>query len=63
MSVSFADPPRRTTSEVFASYSDDDFAFARTRPSVKLAEIGTAFVSRSEAKRLLDRLESFAEVD
>jgi hypothetical protein len=32
----------------------DDAAFARTRPVLKLFEIGATFVSRSEAKRLLD---------
>jgi hypothetical protein len=30
----------------------------RTRPVVKLFEIGTAFVSRSEARRLLEGLEA-----
>ena len=33
-------------------------AFVRTRPVVKLFEIGTAFVSRSEARRLLDGLDA-----
>jgi hypothetical protein len=34
-----------------------DHAFVRTRPVVKLFEIGTIFVSRSEARRLLDGLD------
>src|ERR1700760_3448427 len=39
-------------------------AFVRTRPVVKLFEIGTVFVSRSEARRLLDGLDAdFDEVD
>jgi anti-sigma regulatory factor (Ser/Thr protein kinase)/predicted DNA-binding transcriptional regulator AlpA len=33
------------------------FAFTKTRPVVKLFEIGTSFVSRSEARRLLDGLD------
>jgi STAS-like domain of unknown function (DUF4325) len=33
-----------------------DHAFVRTRPVVKLFEIGTTFVSRSEARRLLNGL-------
>jgi hypothetical protein len=35
-----------------------DHAFVRTRPVVKLFEIGTVFVSRSEARRLLDGLDA-----
>jgi hypothetical protein len=41
---------------IFGQFSDADAAFVRTRPVVKLFEIGTIFVSRSEAKRLLDGL-------
>ena len=39
-----------------------DHAFIRTRPVMKLFEIGTDFVSRSEARRLLDDLEEDFEV-
>src|ERR1700722_10292823 len=35
----------------------NDFAFTTTRPVVKLFQIGTSFVSRSEARRLLDGLD------
>lgn len=63
VSGSFAVPPHRTTAEVFRAFSDDDFAFSKTRPSVALAALGTDFVSRSEAKRLLARLEEFGEVE
>lgn len=48
---------------LFRRYTNDDFRFSRTRPSVKLAEIGTEFVSRSEAKRLLVGLEQFDEIE
>ena len=41
---------------IFGQFTDDDAAFVRTRPVVKLFEIGTTFVSRSEAKRLLEGL-------
>jgi hypothetical protein len=43
-----------------------DHAFIRTRPVVKLFEAGTVFVSRSEARRLLEGLEAdfdIVEVD
>ena len=38
--------------------SPGDHAFVRTRPAVKLSEIRTVFVSRSEARRLLDGLDT-----
>jgi excisionase family DNA binding protein len=49
---------------IFGQFTNDDAAFVRTRPVVKLFEIGTTFVSRSEAKRLLDGLDAdFDAVD
>lgn len=47
----------RSLAGIFREFSRDH-AFVRTRPVVKLFEIGTTFVSRSEARRLLDGLES-----
>jgi anti-sigma regulatory factor (Ser/Thr protein kinase) len=53
--------PRRKLADVFAEYTDD-FQFQKTRVVVKLFAHGTRFISRSEAKRVLNRLESFREV-
>jgi anti-sigma regulatory factor (Ser/Thr protein kinase) len=47
----------RVIADVFRQFTSDH-AFVRTRPVVKLFEIGTAFVSRSEARRLLDGLDA-----
>jgi excisionase family DNA binding protein len=47
----------RNLADVFHQFTND-FAFTRTRPVVKLFEIGTSFVSRSEARRLLDGLDA-----
>jgi anti-sigma regulatory factor (Ser/Thr protein kinase) len=47
----------RVLADVFRAFTDDH-AFVRTRLVVKLFEIGTTFVSRSEARRLLDGLDS-----
>ena len=47
----------RSLAGIFQEFSRDH-AFVRTRPVVKLFEIGTTFVSRSEARRLLDGLEA-----
>lgn len=46
---------QRSMPETFRQFTSD-FKFVKTRPVVKLFEIGTAFVSRSEARRLLDGL-------
>jgi STAS-like domain of unknown function (DUF4325) len=40
-----------------------DYEFVRTRRVIRLAELGTEFVSRSEAKRLLSGLEQFREIE
>jgi hypothetical protein len=47
----------RRIADVFHQFTSDH-AFVRTRPVVKLFEIGTVFVSRSEARRLLDGLDA-----
>ena len=51
----------RSPQSVFAEYTHD-FRFDRTRTVVKLFELGTLFVSRSEARRLLRGLEAFREI-
>jgi excisionase family DNA binding protein len=48
--------------DLFDRYTTD-YEFDRTRPSIKLYEIGVSFISRSEAKRLTVGLERFAEVE
>ncbi len=57
---------KRTTKEVFDLYTseeDDDFAFSRTDVPVSLARFGgDHLVSRSQARRLLDRLQDFEHI-
>lgn len=56
---------RATTKDVeaaFKEYTHEDFGFTRSRPTVKLFELGLEFVSRSEARRLLIGMEKFTEV-
>jgi anti-sigma regulatory factor (Ser/Thr protein kinase) len=52
--------PRRRLADVFAEYTDD-FEFKKTRIVVKLFALGTRFISRSEARRVLTVLDRFAE--
>ncbi|MGH2807824.1 MAG: STAS-like domain-containing protein [Actinomycetota bacterium] len=54
--------PRQTLSQIFDEFTDDDFAFARSRTLVRLFELEGMFVSRSEAKRLTRNLDEFREV-
>jgi anti-sigma regulatory factor (Ser/Thr protein kinase) len=58
--VEIARKPRRTLAKLFAEYTDD-FAFTKTRIVVKLF-LGTRFISRSEARRVLANLEKFRSV-
>lgn len=60
--MSIAIDSARTMESVFAEYSSgpDDYAFARTVVPVRLAKVGDEnLISRSQAKRLLQRIERF----
>lgn len=52
----------RRLAEIFGEFTQD-YEFVKTRPSVKLFETGLDFISRSEAKRLMQGLEKFEEID
>lgn len=51
----------RELSEVFRAFSEEH-DFVRSQPTIKLFEIGSEFVSRSEAKRLLAGMDQFSEI-
>lgn len=53
----------RTTQEIFDKFSDDDYGFTKTVVPVRLAQYGNEqLISRSQAKRLLIRIERFKTV-
>src|SRR5262249_14592833 len=52
--------PGRRLADVFAEYTED-FEFKKTRIVVKLFALGTRFISRSEARRVLTGLDRFSE--
>lgn len=53
----------RTTKEIFNRFSDDDYGFTETVVPVRLAQYGNEqLISRSQAKRLLIRIERFKTV-
>ena len=65
ITMSISTNSSRTTKDVFDKYTStgDDFNFTRTHVPVALARYGEEqLVSRSQAKRLLARLEPFKEV-
>lgn len=59
--VEIARQPKRSLTDVFAEYAED-FDFAKTRVVIKLFTLGTRFVSRSEARRVLANLEKWRTV-
>ncbi|TFD75437.1 MerR family DNA-binding transcriptional regulator [Cryobacterium sp. Sr8] len=56
-------PPPRTLRSIFDSFTDEDQRFSKSRPAVKLFGSGVTFVSRSEARRVMDGMTGFAEID
>jgi len=53
----------RTRKEIFDKFSDDDYGFTKTVVPVRLAQYGNEkLISRSQAKRLLERVDRFKTV-
>ena len=53
---------KQTLTEVFRRYEDDDARFSRTHVPLRLAKYeGEKLISRSQARRLLERVERFNE--
>jgi len=54
---------KRTLRDVFAKYEDDNSGFSKTHIHVALAKVGNdQLISRSQAKRLMSRLDMFSEI-
>lgn len=50
---------KRNLSLIFKEYSEDLFGFSKTKVIVKLYKMDTAFISRSQARRILSGLDKF----
>lgn len=48
--------------EIFKQYTDDSYQFSKTKVTVKLYEVGTEYISRSQARRILSGLEKFKTI-
>jgi uncharacterized protein (DUF1330 family) len=53
---------QRTLEEVFRRYTGDSFEFGTTEITIKLFQEGAAYVSRSQARRILVGTEKFRTV-
>ena len=53
---------KRKLEEIFKNYSGKTFEFAKTRVIVKLYKMDNAYISRSQARRILSGLEKFKEI-
>lgn len=66
VSMSISARSKRTTQDVFSRYTsgdDEDFAFSRTDVPVSLVRLeGDHLISRSQARRLLDRMQDFQHI-
>lgn len=65
VSMEIAADSTRTDTEIFREYSSgpDDYSFAKTVVPVRLARVGNEnLVSRSQAKRLMQRVDRFKSV-
>ena len=63
VTMAIANDAQQTIQEIFKKYSDDEWRFMRTHVPLRLAKYeGEQLVSRSQAKRLLARVDRFSEV-
>ena len=62
VSVRINRPTKKGLTDIFRKYTDDSAAFSRTEIIVRLYEVEGSFVSRSEARRLLEGLQKFSSV-
>ena len=53
---------RKNLEALFNEYTNEEFAFSKTRVTVKLYEHGVAYVSRSQARRILFGLDKFQTI-
>jgi hypothetical protein len=59
--VEIARRPKRQLADIFAEHTED-YAFTKTRVAIKLFTLGTRFISRSEARRVVANLEKWQTV-
>lgn len=53
---------QKNLTEIFKRYTDEDYDFSKTEITVKLYKMGTDYISRSQAKRILTGLDKFKTI-
>ena len=53
---------KRKLSKIFRQYSGDSYEFSKTKVRVRLYEMDTDYISRSQARRILSGLEAFKTI-
>ncbi len=53
---------KKELNDIFKDYSGESFEFSKTKVKIDLYEIDNAFISRSQARRVLAGLEKFKEI-
>lgn len=61
--VEISTQTRRDLSDIFHSYTGEEFQFDKSRIAVKLFSSGEDYISRSQAKRLLHSMTSFRRIE
>jgi len=53
---------KKLLANIFKQYTDDSFEFSKTRVTVKLYKMGSEYISRSQARRILSGLNKFKTI-
>lgn len=53
---------KRNPQDVFNEYSENSYEFDKTKVAVKLYKMGTLYISRSQARRIMTGLEDFKKI-
>ena len=53
---------KKKLNDVFKKYSNELYEFSKTKIEVKLYKLGTEYISRSQARRIISGLDKFKEI-
>jgi len=62
VSFSISVKSKRSLKKIFDAYTDKSFEFSKTKAVVKLYKMGTDYISRSQARRILSGLDKFKTI-
>ena len=62
VTFSIASDSRKVLEDIFKKYTGDSYEFSKTSVAVRLYKMGTLYISRSQAKRIMTGLEKFRTI-